>query len=188
MFNQKKLQKYIRKILEEIDPNPDREGLVETPKRVAKMYTEIFEGQKYTNDDLVKMYDKCFTCDANDLVVEKDIPCFSYCEHHMALMYNLKISIAYIPNGKVIGLSKMARVADLVCKRLQLQERIGEDIAYIIGKICDTRDVAVIITGEHSCMTARGIKKPGTVTKTATLRGQFKESSQLRQELYSILK
>lgn len=188
MFNKRKLEKYIRKILEEIDPNPDREGLVETPKRVANMYCEIFAGQQYTNDQLAEMYNKCFECDTNNLVLEKDIPCFSYCEHHMALMYNLKISVAYIPNGKVIGLSKIARVADMVCKRLQLQERIGEDIADIISKICDTNDVAVIITGEHSCMTARGIKKPGTVTRTATLRGEFNNNSMLRQELYQLLK
>ena len=91
MFNKKKIEKYVRKIIEEIDPNPDREGLVETPKRVAKMYCEVFEGQKYTNDEISAMYDKCFPCAANDLVVEKDIPCFSYCEHHMALMFNLKV-------------------------------------------------------------------------------------------------
>ena len=188
MFNKENIEFYIKKLLEEIDSDPNREGLVETPKRVAKMFCEVFEGQKYTNDEIVKLYDKCFLCDSNNLVVEKDIPCFSYCEHHIALMYNLKISIAYIPNGKVIGLSKMARVADLVCKRLQLQERIGEDIAYIISKICDTPNVAVIITGEHSCMTARGIKKPGTVTKTATLKGLFNDNPNLRQELYQLLK
>lgn len=187
MFNKKKLEKYIRKILEEIDPNPDREGLVETPKRVAKMYCEVLEGQNYTNDEIAAMYNKCFPCEANDLVLEKDIPCFSYCEHHLALMYNLKISIAYIPNGKVIGLSKLARIADMVCKRLQLQERIGEDIAYIVSKVCDTPHVAVIITGEHSCMTARGVRKPGTVTRTATLRGNFKQDSNLRQELYKLI-
>ena len=119
MFNKENIEFYIKKLLEEIDSDPNREGLVETPKRVAKMFCEVFEGQKYTNDEIVKLYDKCFLCDSNNLVVEKDIPCFSYCEHHIALMYNLKISIAYIPNGKVIGLSKMARVADLVCKRLQ---------------------------------------------------------------------
>ena len=175
--------------MEEIDPNPDREGLVETPKRVAKMYTEIFEGQKYTNDDLVKMYNKCFTCDANDLVVEKDIPCFSYCEHHMALMYNLKISIAYIPNGKVIGLSKMARVADLVCKRLQLQERIGEEIAEIVEKITESDAIIVMIHGEHSCMTSRGIKKPGALTTTVTYRGErINHDSDLRQELLMLMK
>ena len=126
---------------------------------------------------------------ANTLKVRADkIPIFSYCEHHLALMYNMEVSVAYIPNGKVIGLSKVARVADMVGKRLQLQERIGEDIAYILMKILGTDNVMVVIQGEHSCMTARGIKSRGSRTKTATLKGVFNTDSDLRGEVYNLIK
>ena len=182
-----KIKESIRAILEAIGENPDRDGLKETPDRIARMFEEIFEGTKYTNHEIAVMFDKKFVADANDLVLVKDIPCFSYCEHHMALMYNLRINVAYIPQGYVLGLSKFARIADMVCKRLQLQERIGTDIADILEEILDTKDIAVIIKGMHSCMTARGIKKEGSETKTACLRGQFKRNPKLRAELYSLL-
>ena len=179
----------VGQLLEEIDANPEREGLSETPKRVARMFSEIFEGASYTNDEIVALFNKCFEdVKTEDLVVVKDISTSSYCEHHMALMYNMKVSIGYLPNEKVIGLSKIARVVDMVCKRLQLQERIGTDVAYIISKICNTDSVAVVITSEHSCMSYRGIKKPGTKTVTATVRGRFKESKELRDEFYSLIK
>lgn len=147
----------------------------------------------YTNDELAKKYDKCFEDDEDvsgeykDMVVIRDIPIFSYCEHHLALMYNMKVTVAYLPAGKVIGLSKVARIADMVGKRLQLQERIGKDIADIMIKITGSEDVAVIIEGEHSCMTARGIKKSGASTKTSTLRGEFMKSKDLRTELMLLI-
>lgn len=178
----------VRLILEAIGDNPDRPGLVETPKRVAKMFDEVFEGMWYTNDEIAAMFDKCFDePEAKDLVLVKDIDAFSYCEHHMALMYNMKISVAYIPDGRVIGLSKIARIVDMVCKRLQLQERIVSDIASILEKVLRTHDVMVVVEGEHSCMTARGIKKPGAKTNSAVVHGLFKESSTLRAEVYSLL-
>lgn len=105
----------------------------------------------------------------------------------MALMYNMNVSVGYIPNGKVIGLSKIARVADMCSKRLQLQERIGTDIYEVLNKILNTEDIIVVIKGEHSCMTARGIKKPGTVTKTACIHGKFKKDIALRQEFYDLI-
>lgn len=179
----------IRNILIGIGENPDRPGLVDTPDRVARMYKEVFEGVQYTNDEIGKMFNKCFEdVPTEDLVVIGNIPVFSYCEHHMALMYNMKVSVGYIPNGKIIGLSKVARIADMVCKRLQVQERIGTDICDILQKVLDTEDVIVVIEGEHSCMTARGIKKPGTVTRTASLRGIFNDSFELRNEFYSLIK
>ena len=185
---QKKIEDAIREILVALGDDPERAGLQETPKRVAKMYDEVFEGMRYTNDEIAAMFDKCFEePEAKDLVFMKDIDAFSYCEHHLALMYNMKISVAYIPDGRVIGLSKIARIVDMVCKRLQLQERIATDIADIMQKILHTHDVMVVIEGEHSCMTARGIKKPGTVTNSAVVRGLFKESSTLRAEVYSLL-
>ena len=184
----KKIEKAVRMILEALGDDPDREGLKDTPKRVAKMYNEVFAGMQYTNDEIAALYGKCFDePESKDLVLMKDIDAFSYCEHHLALMYNMKISVAYIPDGKVIGLSKIARIVDMVCRRLQLQERISADIAYIMEKILGTHDVMVVVEGEHSCMTARGIKKPGTKTNSAVVRGLFKESPALRAEVYSLL-
>ena len=182
-----KLEVAVRMLLEALGDDPNREGLVETPKRVAKMYNEVFEGMKYTNDEIAEMFSKCFTTENDDLVVVKDIPIFSYCEHHMALMYNMTVSIAYIPNGKVLGLSKFSRIAEMVGKRLQLQEKIGSDIADIIEKATGSKDVLVVVQGEHSCMTARGIKSRGSKTRTAAIRGRFKDNSDLRKETYSLM-
>lgn len=182
-----KVEHAVKMLLEAVGDDPTRPGLVETPKRVAKMYAEVFEGMRYSNDELAEMFNKCFDESSGDLVVIENIPIFSYCEHHMALMYNMKVSVGYIPNGKVIGLSKVARIADMVGKRLQLQERIGTDISYILKKILNTEDVIVVIEGEHSCMTARGIKKLGSKTKTACLSGEFNTNNALRQEFYSLI-
>lgn len=179
------IKKHIRGILEALGDDPDREGLKDTPDRVARMYMEVFEGMNYTNEQIAEMFNKTFEddveyeTDSKDMVVVKDIDIFSYCEHHLALMYDMKVTVAYIPNGKVIGLSKIARIADMVSKRLQLQERIGADIAEIMQKITESEDVAVLIEGSHSCMTARGIKKPGAKTYTSTLRGRFKKEANL---------
>ena len=184
----KAIEKAIKDILVALGDDPDREGLKDTPKRVAKMYNEVFEGMCYTNDEIAEKFNKCFEDGATgDLVTIADIPIFSYCEHHIALMYNMKVHVGYLPKGKVIGLSKVARIADMVGKRLQLQERIGADIAEVLEKVLGTDDIIVVIEGEHSCMTARGVKKPGTRTRTATLRGLFKTDSSLRQEFYNLI-
>lgn len=180
---------HIRGILVALGDDPEREGLKETPERVAKMYEEVFEGMNYTNDEIAAMFGKTFEEEntikgENDLVIVKDIEVFSYCEHHMALMYDMKVTVAYTPVGKVIGLSKIARITDMVAKRLQLQERIGSDIAQIITKVTGSEDVAVIIEGNHSCMTARGIKKPGSKTVTTTLRGRFNTDAALQNRLF----
>ena len=175
-------------IIEALGDNPDREGLQDTPRRVAKMYSELFEGMLYTNDQLVEKYNKCFEDKTGDLIVMQDIPVFSTCEHHLALMYNMKVSVGYIPNGKVIGLSKIARIADMCAKRLQLQERIGADIFEVLSKILGCDDIIVVIEGEHSCMTARGIRKPGTLTKTACINGKFKRDIALREEFYALIR
>ena len=153
------------------------------------MYDEVFEGMRYTNDEIADMFNKCFEdVSSRDLVLVKDIEVFSYCEHHMALMYNMKCHVGYIPNGKVIGLSKIARICDMVAKRLQLQERICSDIAEIMQKVCETEDVIVIVDGEHSCMTARGIKSRGAKTRTSAIRGLFDSDHELRREVYDLLK
>ncbi len=186
-----KIAYHVREILVALGDDPEREGLVDTPKRVAKMYAEVFEGMQYTNEEIAHMFNTTFEDEdylddqdgnPNNMVAVTEIPIFSYCEHHMALMYNMTVSVAYLPKEKIIGLSKIARIADMVGRRLQLQERIGTDIAEIVAMVTESEDVAVLIKGEHSCMTARGIKKSGTVTRTATFRGVFETNSTLRQE------
>ena len=181
------IREHIRGILIALGDDPDREGLKETPDRVARMYEEVFAGMNYTNDEIAEMYGKTFkeedTRHTEDMVFVKDIEVFSYCEHHMALMYDMKVSIAYLPKDKLIGLSKLARIADMVARRLQLQERIGTDIAYIVSKVTGSDDVAVLIEANHSCMTARGIKKPGTKTFTTTFRGKFENDITLQNKL-----
>ena len=147
----KAIEYHIAGILKALGDNPEREGLIDTPKRVAKMYEEVFEGMNYTNEEIADMFNKTFALDRleeefenvecksqngnSDMVVVKDIDIFSYCEHHLALMYDMKVTVAYIPKGRVIGLSKIARIADMVSKRLQLQERIGSDIADIMQMV-----------------------------------------------------
>ena len=181
MIDQRAIEEHIRGILAALGDDPDREGLKDTPKRVAQMYAEVFEGMNYTNHEIAEMFGKTFEegfelhpDESGRVVVMKDIDMFSYCEHHMALMYDMKATVAYVPKGKVIGLSKIARVCDMVGRRLQLQEKIGWDIADIMTEITGSEDVAVTLEACHSCVTARGIKKTNTKTFTAELRGQFR--------------
>lgn len=191
-INYAEIEKHIRGILIALGDDPDREGLRETPARVAKMYGEVFEGMNYTNAEIAEMFNKSFedgiSHGKDDIVVVKDIDVFSYCEHHLALMYDMKVTAAYIPKGKVLGLSKIARIADMAAKRLQLQERLGADIAEIIGLASGSEDVAVFIEAYHSCMTARGIKRSSAKTVTSTLRGRFETDSDLRDKLYFQIK
>ena len=183
----KAIEEHIRGLLIALGDDPDREGLKETPQRVAKMYEEVFEGMNYSNEEIADMFDKTFCedykTDSSDLVLVKDIDIFSYCEHHLALMYDMKVSVAYIPKGKVVGLSKIARIADMAAKRLQLQERLGNDIADIMKIVTGSEDIAVMIEGCHSCMTARGIKKSGSKTYTETLRGVFATDTSLQMRI-----
>ncbi|MBR6222787.1 MAG: GTP cyclohydrolase I FolE [Lachnospiraceae bacterium] len=188
-IDQEKIKHHIRGLIEALGDDPDREGLVETPDRVARMYAEVFEGMNYTNKEIADKFNKTFSLFVEeedeelerigDMVIVRDIDIFSYCEHHMALMYDMKVSVAYIPKDRVIGLSKIARIADMCAKRLQLQERIGSDIAEVMQLATECEDVAVLIEGCHSCMTARGIKKPGSKTVTQTLRGRFNTDKSL---------
>lgn len=190
-IDQNAIKEHIRGILIALGDDPEREGLKETPDRVARMYAEVFEGMNYTNDEIAEMFSKSFEVPSGndkDMVVVKDIEVFSYCEHHLALMYDMKVTVAYIPKGKVIGLSKIARIADMVAKRLQLQERIGTDIAEIISKATGSGDVAVYIEGNHSCMTARGIKKASAKTVTTTFRGKFEMEESLQNKFLLMIK
>ena len=196
-----KMEKAFKDFLSVVD-DPERPGLIETPKRVVKYWCELLEGQLYTNQEIADMYNKCFDLETDeddaylssnsglkrDLVVETGIPIFSHCEHHLALMYDMSVTIGYIPKDKVIGLSKMGRIAEMCGKRLQLQEKIGEDINEVMRLVLGTDDVAVIIEGKHGCMTARGVKSREALTRTACLRGAFNTNSNLRSELYSLIK
>lgn len=187
------IKEHIRGILIALGDDPDREGLKETPDRVARMYEEVFEGMNYSNEEIARMFDKSFSDDfsaekdSQDIVLVKDIDIFSYCEHHLALMYDMQVSVAYIPKDRVLGLSKIARIADMAAKRLQLQERIGADIAEIMTLASGSPDVAVIIKGCHSCVSARGIKKEQASTVTTTFTGRFKTDAALQSKLYMML-
>lgn len=188
MWDNEKLLEAFKTILQEIDPNPDREDLKETPERMLGYYRELFAGGCYTNDQIAQKFDKQFSIGGDDLVMVNNIEAYSHCEHHCALM-RLNINIAYIPvEGKVLGLSKFARICDLVCKRLQVQERIGRDICDILQKL-GMKDIMVVIDGVHSCMTARGIKSRRSITRTNCLRGRFLYDTPLKNEvLNSIVK
>ena len=187
-INSDKIEELTREFLIALGDDPEREGLIKTPKRVAKMCKELFEGMTYTNEDIAMKFDTCFEdVETGNLVVESNIPIHSFCEHHLMLMYDMTVAIGYIPKGKVIGLSKLARISDMVGKRLQLQERIGTDIAEILEMILGTNDIIVVIEGKHGCMTARGIKAREAVTRTATLKGKFQDDSDLRAEFYSLI-
>lgn len=187
------IREHIRGILSALGDDPDREGLRETPERVARMYEEVFEGMNYTNHEIAQMFNKSFEddlsvdADRRDIVLVKDIPIFSYCEHHIALMYDMHVSVAYIPKNRVLGLSKIARICDMASKRLQLQERIGSDIAEIMQEASGSEHVAVIIRGTHSCMSARGIKKEAATTVTTTFRGRFESDTAIQSQLYMML-
>lgn len=181
--NQQKIRNGVKEILEALGQNVSSEALENTPDRVAKMFDEVFEGMRYTNSEIASLFGRCFEVPENtNMVCLTDIDAFSYCEHHLALMYNMKVNVAYIPNKKIIGLSKIPRIVDMVTKRLQLQERIGSDIAEILEMILETKDVMVVIKGEHACVTTRGIRKPGTITTTITPRGAFEKDANLRKE------
>ena len=188
-IDKNKIEELKREFLIALGDDPDREGLKKTPSRVARMCDELFEGMTHSNHEIAEMFNTCFEdVKTGDLVVESNIPIHSFCEHHLMLMYDMSVAIGYIPNGKVIGLSKLARISDMVGKRLQLQERIGSDIADILHEILNTNDIIVVIQGKHGCMTARGIKSREAITRTATLRGRFESDSDLRSEFYSLIK
>lgn len=184
-MDKEKIERAVRDILEAIGEDPDREGLIETPKRVAAMYEEIFSG---ISDD-PKRHVKVFTeTDNDEIVVVRDIPMYSMCEHHL-LPFIGKAHIAYIPsNGKVIGLSKLARIVDLFAKRPQLQERLTSQIADFLEQELEPLGIAVIVEAQHLCMTMRGAKAAGSTTKTSALRGVAKKDARTRAEIMSLLK
>ena len=182
-MDKEKIIEGVRLILEGIGENPKREGLIETPDRIARMYEEIFQGIGKTAEEHLT---KTFKVDNNDLVLEKDITFYSMCEHHLVPFYG-KAHIAYIPKGRVAGLSKLARTVETYAKKPQLQEQLTSEVADAIMKYLDAEGVMVVIEAEHMCMTMRGVKKPGTKTMTTTYRGCFTENKDLRNEVFYLL-
>ena len=178
-----KIQEGVKLILEGIGEDIHREGLLETPDRIARMYEELAAG--YTEDAGVHLK-KRFHVDNNDMVMEKDIPFYSFCEHHMLPFYGTA-AVAYIPDGEVVGLSKIARTLEVFAKRFQLQERLTAQIADVFMKELKPHGVMVLIEAEHMCMTMRGIKKPGTKTVTVVTRGVFNDDEKLQNQFYRML-
>ncbi|AWI03176.1 GTP cyclohydrolase I FolE [Clostridium drakei] len=183
MIDEGKIKTAVRMIIEAIGENPDREGLQETPDRIARMYSEIFAGLDQNPEKHLK---KIFTVKSNDIVLEKDVQFYSMCEHHLVPFYG-KVHIAYIPNGKVTGLSKLARTVEVFAKRPQLQERLTGQVADAIMEYLNAKGVMVVIEAEHMCMTMRGIKKPGSKTVTVVTRGEFHENYSLKDEVYKMI-
>ncbi len=184
-MDKKKIQQAVKQILKAIGENPEREGLKETPRRVAEMYEEIFSGIKQKPESVVKIF--CSE-EHDEMIILKDIPFYSVCEHHL-MPFLGKAHIAYIPKGnKLIGLSKLARIVEIFAKRLQLQERLTTQIADTIKELIDPLGVLVIIEAEHLCMTMRGIKKPGSKMVTSALRGAFKKNESTRKEALDLIK
>lgn len=184
-MDEKKIEQAVKMIIEAIGEDPEREGLKETPARVARMYCEIFRG---LHEDPEVHLEKIFSEDHNEMVIVKDIPLYSMCEHHLLPFYG-KAHVAYIPrNGKVTGLSKLARVVDGFARRPQLQERLTSQIADSIMKRLKAYGVLVVIEAEHMCMTFRGVNKPGSKTITSAVRGGFQKNEATRAEAFSLIK
>jgi GTP cyclohydrolase IA len=182
-FDEKKIEEGIHLILEGIGEDPERGGLRDTPSRVARMYREIFAGVGQDAADLVTVVEGA---DHDEMIMVRDIPLYSNCEHHL-LPFIGKAHVAYIPDKdqRITGLSKVARVVDLLAKRPQVQERLTTEIAEALDRALKPRGVFVVIEAEHLCMTMRGIKKPGSVTVTSTVRGLFRSDARTRQEAMS---
>ena len=184
MIDEKKVEEGIRLILEGIGEDITRPGLVETPQRIANMYKEIYGGM---DQDASVYLEKTFPAINNELVLEKDITFYSTCEHHLLPFYG-KAHIAYIPDDKVVGLSKLARTVDVFARRAQIQEQMTAQIAEAIMTSLKPKGVMVILQAEHMCMTMRGIKKPGSQTMTYVCRGEFEHNPELQQMVFNMVK
>lgn len=182
-MDQKKIQEGVRLILEGIGEDLDREGLKETPERIGRMYEEICAGMQQDAGEHLK---KTFPVSGHGMVVEKDIVFYSLCEHHMLPFYG-KAHIAYIPDGKVAGLSKLARTVEVYARRLQIQEQMTAQIADALMEHLSPKGVMVVLEAEHMCMTMRGIKKPGSLTQTLEVRGEFAENPDLQRQFLCML-
>lgn len=178
-----RIESAVREILAAVGEDPDREGLRETPARVARMYAELFGGLR---EDPRKHLQKCFTEKYDEIVLVKDISFNSMCEHHL-LPFIGRAHVAYLPRGKVLGLSKIARVVEVVARRPQVQERMTETIADLMMSELDAKGVAVVIEASHSCMVIRGIRKPGSECVTSAMRGTFRDNLSTRSEVMTLI-
>ncbi len=183
MVDQNKIIEGVKLILEGIGEDINREGLVGTPDRIARMYEEIFAGM---DEDASIHLQKTFTAENTDMIIEKDIQFYSMCEHHLVPFYG-KVHIAYVADGKVVGLSKLARTVEVYAKRPQLQERMTTQIAEAIMTNLNAKGVMVVVEAEHMCMTMRGIKKPGSRTVTLSSKGVFETDEGLRKTFLSMV-
>ncbi|NHN32299.1 GTP cyclohydrolase I FolE [Paenibacillus agricola] len=182
--NRKLIEGHIREILRLIGEDVDREGLLETPARVTRMYEEIFSGYEADYKDILGV---AFDEQHEELVIVKDIVYYSQCEHHMAPFFG-NIHIGYIPSGKIAGLSKFARLVEAVTRKLQVQERVTSEIANILMEELTPHGCMVVVEGEHLCMCSRGVKKPGSKTVTSAVRGTFRTDAALRSEFLSLIR
>lgn len=184
MIDRAKVEEAIRMLLTGIGEDPDREGLKESPERIARMYEEIYGGM---DEDVKEHLTKTFTVDNNEMVVEKNITFYSTCEHHLLPFYG-KAHIAYIPDGKVVGLSKLARTVDVFARRLQIQEQLTVQIADALMEHLKPKGAMVMVEAEHMCMTMRGIKKPGSRTVSVVTRGDFEDSEKLQNRFFQMVR
>ena len=183
VVDQPRIRAAVREILAAVGEDPDREGLLDTPDRVARMYTEMFAG---LHKDPREHLQKTFTEKYDEMVLVRDISFESCCEHHL-MPFTGKAHIAYLPQGKIVGLSKLARVVEVLARRPQVQERMTEELADLLTRELEPRGVAVILEATHSCMTVRGVRKPGSICTTSAMRGTFRESALTRGELLSLV-
>ncbi len=181
-MDSEKIKEGVRLILEGIGEDTEREGLIETPERIARMCEEIFSGMK---EDACVHFEKKFRASDNDMIMERDITFYSVCEHHLLPFYG-NVHIAYIPNGKVAGLSKLARTVEVFARRAQIQENMTAQIADAIYEGLEPKGVMVLIEAEHMCMTMRGVRKPGTKTVTTVARGAFEDDVDLRKTFFQL--
>lgn len=184
-INLEKIQESILLLLDAIGENSNREGLKDTPKRVSKAFNKFFGGYSMNPEEILSA---TFTDDKHqEMVIVKDIPFYSHCEHHMIPFFG-KVHIGYIPNSKVVGISKLARLVECFTRRLQIQERLTSQIADTMVDVLEPLGVIVIIEAEHMCMTSRGVEKHGTTTITSAVRGVFRDKSDARSEVLMLIK
>lgn len=183
MVDQDKILEAVKLLLEGIGEDIHREGLADTPERIARMYEEIFGGME---EDAAEHLSKVFTVDSHEMVLEKDIVFYSMCEHHMLPFYG-RAHVAYVPDGKVVGLSKLARTVEVYARRLQIQEHMTAQIADTIMEHLAPQGVMVVVEAEHMCMTMRGVKKPGSQTVSVATRGVFENNEALQNRFFQML-
>tara|TARA_Y100000748_G_scaffold279109_1_gene257244 strand:- start:188 stop:748 length:561 start_codon:yes stop_codon:yes gene_type:complete len=185
MVKNEKIAELTKLLLKEIGEDPDREGLIKTPSRVSKAWSFFSRGYNQNVDEIIN--DAIFNENAKDMVVVRDVEFFSLCEHHLIPFFG-KAHVAYIPNGKVVGLSKIPRIIDMFSRRLQVQERLTRQIAETIQDVLEPIGVAVIMEGKHMCMQMRGVEKQNSLTTTSSMLGKFRQSDRTRAEFLSIIR